>query len=168
MTAREALNAHYAAELGELFTTAGLCLYRDGRDSVAWHGDTIGRGKTEDTMVAIISLGSPRQFLLRPARWRRNDQARAGSRRSDRDGRLLPAHLGARDPEDRATGGSADQRAVPAERRTVAHARGRARGRDQADARGSTLDQARKSSKALLISSPCVHSMPCGAPSISR
>ena len=66
VTARESLNAHYAAELGELFATAGLCLYRDGRDSVAWHGDTIGRGKTEDTLVAIISLGSPRQFLLRP------------------------------------------------------------------------------------------------------
>ena len=66
VTARESLNVHYAAELGELFTTAGLCLYRDGRDSVAWHGDTIGRGKTEDTMVAILSLGSPRQFLLRP------------------------------------------------------------------------------------------------------
>ena len=32
--AREALNAHYAEELGELFTTAGLCLYRGGRDSV--------------------------------------------------------------------------------------------------------------------------------------
>ena len=64
-------------ELGELFTTAGLCLYRDGRDSVAWHGDTIGRGKNEDTMVAIISLGSPRQFLLRPARWRGNHQARS-------------------------------------------------------------------------------------------
>jgi alkylated DNA repair dioxygenase AlkB len=66
VTAREALNAHYADELGELFATAGLCLYRDGRDSVAWHGDTIGRGKIEDTMVAIISLGSPRQFMLRP------------------------------------------------------------------------------------------------------
>lgn len=66
VTARETLNAHYAEELGEPFTTAGLCLYRDGRDSVAWHGDTIGRGKSEDTMVAIISLGSPRHFLLRP------------------------------------------------------------------------------------------------------
>jgi alkylated DNA repair dioxygenase AlkB len=65
VAARESLNAHYADELGELFTTAGLCLYRDGRDSVAWHGDTIGRGKNEDTMVAILSLGSPRQFLLR-------------------------------------------------------------------------------------------------------
>jgi alkylated DNA repair dioxygenase AlkB len=64
--AREALDAHYAAELGEEFLTAGLCLYRDGRDSVAWHGDTIGRGSTEDTMVAIISVGSPRALLLRP------------------------------------------------------------------------------------------------------
>ena len=64
--ARQALNAHYEAELGEPFQTAGLCLYRDGRDSVAWHGDTIGRGSREDTMVAILSLGAPRAFLLRP------------------------------------------------------------------------------------------------------
>ena len=64
--AREALNAHYGPELGEPFRTAGLCLYRDGRDSVAWHGDTIGRGKTEDTMVAILSLGTARPLLLRP------------------------------------------------------------------------------------------------------
>jgi alkylated DNA repair dioxygenase AlkB len=64
--AREALNAHYGPELGEPFRTAGLCLYRDGRDSVAWHGDTIGRGRTQDTMVAILSLGTPRPLLLRP------------------------------------------------------------------------------------------------------
>ena len=64
--AREALSAHYGPELGEPFRTAGLCLYRDGRDSVAWHGDTIGRGKTEDTMVAILSLGTPRPLMLRP------------------------------------------------------------------------------------------------------
>jgi alkylated DNA repair dioxygenase AlkB len=63
---RQALSAHYAAELGEPFRTAGLCLYRDGRDSVAWHGDTIGRGKTTDTMVAIVSVGAPRALLLRP------------------------------------------------------------------------------------------------------
>ena len=65
-TARQVLDGHYAAELGEPFATAGLCLYRDGRDSVAWHGDTIGRGSTEDTMVAIVSLGAPRALLLRP------------------------------------------------------------------------------------------------------
>lgn len=39
--------------------------YRDGRDSVAWHGDTAGR-RRETTIVAILSLGSPRRFLLRP------------------------------------------------------------------------------------------------------
>jgi alkylated DNA repair dioxygenase AlkB len=33
---------------------------------VAWHGDTIGRGLTEDTMVAIVSIGAPRALLLRP------------------------------------------------------------------------------------------------------
>ncbi|MGW7480383.1 alpha-ketoglutarate-dependent dioxygenase AlkB [Nonomuraea muscovyensis] len=64
--ALRALNAHYHDELGEPFRTAGLCFYRDGRDSVAWHGDTIGRGSTEDTMVAILSVGAPRSLLLRP------------------------------------------------------------------------------------------------------
>jgi alkylated DNA repair dioxygenase AlkB len=64
--ARRMLSAHYAEELGESFRTAGMCLYRDGRDSVAWHGDTNGRGGTEDTMVAIVSLGTPRTLALRP------------------------------------------------------------------------------------------------------
>ncbi|GGO80441.1 alpha-ketoglutarate-dependent dioxygenase AlkB [Nonomuraea cavernae] len=64
--ARRALDAHYGDELGEPFRTAGLCFYRDGRDSVAWHGDTLGRGAAEDTMVAIISVGAPRPLLLRP------------------------------------------------------------------------------------------------------
>ncbi|RLV54818.1 alpha-ketoglutarate-dependent dioxygenase AlkB [Aeromicrobium phragmitis] len=64
---RDALNDHYAEELGEPFVTAGLCYYRDGRDSVAWHGDRIGRGRSEDTMVAILSLGEHRKLSLRPA-----------------------------------------------------------------------------------------------------
>ncbi|WP_433760843.1 alpha-ketoglutarate-dependent dioxygenase AlkB [Nocardia sp. CA-135398] len=64
--ARDALTAHYREELGEPFRTAGLCYYRDGRDSVAWHGDTFGRGATDDTMVAIVSIGAPRALLLRP------------------------------------------------------------------------------------------------------
>ncbi|MEU0500820.1 alpha-ketoglutarate-dependent dioxygenase AlkB [Nocardia sp. NPDC005998] len=64
--ARAALSAHYRDELGEPFRTAGLCYYRDGRDSVAWHGDTFGRGATDDTMVAIVSIGAPRALLLRP------------------------------------------------------------------------------------------------------
>lgn len=64
--AREALSAHYADELGEPFLTAGCCYYRDGRDSVAWHGDRFGRGRTQDTMVAIVSVGDPRKLALRP------------------------------------------------------------------------------------------------------
>jgi alkylated DNA repair dioxygenase AlkB len=64
--AREALNRRYADELGEAFVTAGLCYYRDGRDSVAWHGDRIGRGRSENTMVAIVSLGAQRRLSLRP------------------------------------------------------------------------------------------------------
>ncbi len=50
----------------------GLCLdaisanlYRDGRDSVALHGDTAGR-RVATTVVAIVVLGAPRRFLLRP------------------------------------------------------------------------------------------------------
>ncbi|MDP9167365.1 MAG: alpha-ketoglutarate-dependent dioxygenase AlkB [Actinomycetota bacterium] len=70
---RVRLNDIYARELGEPFISAGLCLYRDGNDSVAWHGDTIGRSSTEDTMVAILSLGATRVFGLRP---------RSGGRRS--------------------------------------------------------------------------------------
>jgi alkylated DNA repair dioxygenase AlkB len=64
--ARDALSRHYAAELGEPFRTAGLCRYRDGRDSVAWHGDRIGRGRRRDTMVGILSLGETRRLMLRP------------------------------------------------------------------------------------------------------
>ena len=64
--ARASLSEHYLPELGEPFVTAGCCYYRDGRDSVAWHGDTIGRGRTADTMVAIVSVGDPRRLLLRP------------------------------------------------------------------------------------------------------
>ena len=75
---RRRLNDLYAGELGEPFTTAGLCLYRDGNDSVAWHGDTIGRSSSEDTMVAIVSLGATRVFALRP---------RGGATSSEPEGR---------------------------------------------------------------------------------
>jgi alkylated DNA repair dioxygenase AlkB len=64
--ARDRLSEHYRPELGEPFRTAGCCYYRDGDDSVAWHGDRIGRGRSHDTMVAIVSLGDPRRLALRP------------------------------------------------------------------------------------------------------
>jgi len=60
----EALSNRYGAKLERITCN----LYRDGRDSVAWHGDTIGRSRTEDTMVAIVSFGSPRKPALRSRR----------------------------------------------------------------------------------------------------
>ena len=64
--ARERLSDHYETELGDRFATSGLCYYRDGNDSVAWHGDRIGRGRSQNTMVAIVSLGAARRLSLRP------------------------------------------------------------------------------------------------------
>src|SRR3569833_716903 len=66
VAARDALSRHYLRELREPFRTAGLCYYRDGRDSEAWHGDRIGRGAREDTMIAILSVGAARTLALRP------------------------------------------------------------------------------------------------------
>ncbi len=63
---RAALSDHYRAELRVPVRTAGCCYYRDGEDSVAWHGDTVGRASTEDTMVAIVSFGDVRRLSLRP------------------------------------------------------------------------------------------------------
>ena len=54
-----------AARYGVRFDILGLNLYRGGADSVAWHGDRVGRRRSH-TVVAIVSLGAPRRFLLRP------------------------------------------------------------------------------------------------------
>lgn len=58
---RAALSDRYGVE----FDSGGLNLYRDGRDSVAWHGDRIPK-EIVDPLVCVVSLGSPRRFLLRP------------------------------------------------------------------------------------------------------
>lgn len=76
--ARGRLTAHYLPELGEPFVTAGCCYYRNGNDSVAWHGDKIGRGRTNDTMVAIVSVGDPRRLALRPSKRSRRQSGTAG------------------------------------------------------------------------------------------
>jgi alkylated DNA repair dioxygenase AlkB len=47
------------------FDSVGFNLYRDGRDSVAWHADRIPKA-VRDPVVALLSLGEPRRFLLRP------------------------------------------------------------------------------------------------------
>jgi alkylated DNA repair dioxygenase AlkB len=59
--ARHVLSRHYARP----FDSIGCNLYRDGRDSVAWHGDR-ERYVREDPIVAIVSVGAPRPFHLRP------------------------------------------------------------------------------------------------------
>jgi alkylated DNA repair dioxygenase AlkB len=56
-----ALSGRYGLDLSAVSAN----LYRDGHDSVAWHGDTAGRHRSE-TVVAVVSLGEPRRFLLRP------------------------------------------------------------------------------------------------------
>jgi len=59
---RRALSARYGEEL----THVSMALYRDGKDSVALHGDTTARDLPE-ALVATVSLGFPRRFQLRPA-----------------------------------------------------------------------------------------------------
>jgi alkylated DNA repair dioxygenase AlkB len=58
---RASLSAHYEVR----FDSVGLNLYRDGADSVAWHRDRIPP-EIVDPVVALVSLGEPRKFLLRP------------------------------------------------------------------------------------------------------
>lgn len=51
---------------GVAFTQVGANLYRDGTDSVAWHGDRVAR-ELPEAVVALVSLGAVRPFRLRPA-----------------------------------------------------------------------------------------------------
>jgi alkylated DNA repair dioxygenase AlkB len=57
-----ALEARY----GTAFSRTSMALYRDGNDSVAYHGDQVAR-ELPQAIVATVSLGEPRRFLLRPA-----------------------------------------------------------------------------------------------------
>ncbi|MCE3552236.1 alpha-ketoglutarate-dependent dioxygenase AlkB [Pseudonocardia sp. RS11V-5] len=50
---------------GEEFTQVGANLYRDGADSVAWHGDRVAR-EMRSALVGLVSLGGVRPFRLRP------------------------------------------------------------------------------------------------------
>jgi len=58
--------AALAERFGERFHRIGLALYRDGRDSVAPHGDMVAR-ELQESVMAITSLGARRRFLLKPA-----------------------------------------------------------------------------------------------------
>ena len=46
---------------GMEFDRIGLALYRDGRDSVAWHGDQVAR-ELPQAYVATVSLGRERRI----------------------------------------------------------------------------------------------------------
>src|SRR4051812_13040114 len=56
-----ALSRRYDVE----FDRITFALYRDGNDSVAWHRDSILR-QQERGVVATVSVGEPRAFMLRP------------------------------------------------------------------------------------------------------
>ena len=54
-----------SARYGEAFDSIGYNCYRDGTDSVAWHGDR-HRETVDDPIVVIVSVGAPRPLRLRP------------------------------------------------------------------------------------------------------
>ena len=58
--ARDVLSHRFGRE----FDSIGFNLYRDGRDSVAWHRDHIRH--MEQPIIAILSVGAPRPLLMRP------------------------------------------------------------------------------------------------------
>jgi alkylated DNA repair dioxygenase AlkB len=61
----EEIRALLSGRYGREFDSVGFNLYRDGRDSVAWHADRISK-EIEEPIVALVSVGEPRKFLLRP------------------------------------------------------------------------------------------------------
>ena len=63
--ALEEMRAALSERYGVQFDSAGFNLYRNGRDSVAWHRDKIPQ-RIHQPVVALVSLGEPRRFLLRP------------------------------------------------------------------------------------------------------
>ena len=58
---RRSLSGRYGVE----FDSVGFNYYRDGQDSVAWHRDRI-RKEIVDPIVALVSIGERRKFLVRP------------------------------------------------------------------------------------------------------
>jgi alkylated DNA repair dioxygenase AlkB len=60
-TIRDALCERYSASFGAV----GFNYYRDGNDSVAPHADRELR-ELDDTLIAIVTLGARRPFLIRP------------------------------------------------------------------------------------------------------
>lgn len=55
------LTTHY----GVAYDRLGINLYRTHRDSTGWHGDGASTRRRE-CVVPVLSLGTPRRFLVRP------------------------------------------------------------------------------------------------------
>ncbi|HVE63155.1 MAG TPA: alpha-ketoglutarate-dependent dioxygenase AlkB [Mycobacteriales bacterium] len=60
-----AMTTPLSARYGVVFDRIWVNLYRDGQDSVAWHGDRNAKVHL-NPLVATVSLGARRRFLLRP------------------------------------------------------------------------------------------------------
>jgi alkylated DNA repair dioxygenase AlkB len=101
------LSALLSEKYGRPVDRITLAPYRDGRDSVAMHGDRMG-DQVDDCVVAILSLRGPRRFVLRPSS-ACGRAARAGGAAVVRpraggpagDGRVVPARLRPRRAEGR-------------------------------------------------------------------
>jgi alkylated DNA repair dioxygenase AlkB len=77
--ALRAISASLSARYAVAFDRIWVNLYRDGRDSVAWHGDR-NRHSHRNPLVATVSLGARRRFLLRPrGSTRKTHELRLGS-----------------------------------------------------------------------------------------
>jgi alkylated DNA repair dioxygenase AlkB len=61
----DAMASLLSRRYGRVLANVGLNFYRDGADSVAWHGDRIARERHE-SVIAIVSVGGHRPFRLRP------------------------------------------------------------------------------------------------------
>ena len=103
--ARASLSGRY----GVRFDSVGINLYRDGADSVAWHRDRIPP-EIVDPLVALVSLGEPRKFLLRPEGGGKSPrlQARAWGPTGDRWPDTAP--LRAQRPEGEGSGSAHEHR----------------------------------------------------------
>lgn len=75
------LAADFDAHYGRYFSSVGCNWYRDGDDSVAMHRDRI-KNKS-DSVIAIVSVGERRTFLLKPDDGRQTKRFKLG------DGDLL-------------------------------------------------------------------------------
>jgi alkylated DNA repair dioxygenase AlkB len=67
LTIIEVMRAALDSRYGCSFARTSFAFYRDGKDSVAWHGDTVAR-EMDEALVATISVGAPRRFFLKPVK----------------------------------------------------------------------------------------------------